>query len=162
MASGDVVCCFCFIILPALISLLVFVIPMITGTIIEKKHLEDLDRREAAIKSKVFFHCRKRPVMMAPKRVGMVSGSVTIGVDTFKTWLAKWRQVFGGKMGSLLPVLERARREALLRALEQAHKEGFTEVGNIRMSWIDIGKFDPKQKTLMTSVVVYGTAFSDK
>jgi uncharacterized protein YbjQ (UPF0145 family) len=129
----------------------------------EKRHFEDLSRREAAIKGKVFFHNRKRPSMGEPRRAAIVSGSVTIGVDTFKTWLAKWRQVFGGRMGSLLPVLERARREALLRALEQAQKGGFTEVGNLRIAFINIsGPYNPKQKTLMTSVVVYGTAYSDK
>ncbi len=162
MASEDVVCCFCFIILPALISLLIFVVPVITGTIIEKKHLEDLARREAALKGKMVFHNRKRPLMKDVKRVAMVTGSVTIGADTFKTWLAQWRQLVGGRMGSLLPILERARREATLRALEQAYGQGFTEVGNIRMTSANLDAYNPKKKTLMTSVLVYGTAYSDK
>ena len=113
MAAFDYLSCCCFLFIFIIVPLLVFLIPMMIGIITEKKHFEDLARREAALKGKVFFHCRKRPLMMAPKRVAVVSGSVTIGIDTFKTWLAKWRQIFGGKMGSLLPVLERARREAL-------------------------------------------------
>ncbi|MCU0798389.1 MAG: YbjQ family protein [Candidatus Thermoplasmatota archaeon] len=145
-----------------MISLLFFIIPVISGTIIEKRHLEDLSRREEAIKSKVFFHNRKRPIMMDPKRAGIVYGSVTIGADAFKTWLAQWRQLVGGRMGSLLPILERARREATLRALEQAYSQGFTEVGNIRITSMNLGAYNPKKKTLMTSVLVYATAYSDK
>jgi uncharacterized protein YbjQ (UPF0145 family) len=162
MAAEYLSCC-CFLFIFMVVPLLVFIIPMIIGIITERRHLEELSRRELSIRDKVIFHNRKRPLMKDPKRVAIVSGSVTIGVDTFKTWLAKWRQVFGGRMGSLLPVLERARREALLRALEQAQKGGFTEVGNLRIAFINIGgSYNPKQKTLMTSVLVYGTAYSDK
>lgn len=143
-----------------LIPLIVFLAAMITGTLIERNHLKSLARREEALSGKILIHNRKRLTISDPKRYEMVYGEVVIGADRFKTWLAKWRNLVGGKMGSLSPVVDRARREALLRAAESAHGKGYTELANIRYSLVSLKMGDPRRQELMLGVQVYGTAFA--
>jgi len=152
-------CCF-YVFFLIIIPLAIFVIPMISGQIIERKHVKELVAREAEIRKKVVVHNRRRPIMTRPARMTLVAGEVCIGADRFKTWLAGFRQLVGGRMKSLSPVVERARREALLRALESAAKQGYTEVGNIRYSTANLKWNAPKQKELLISVMVYGTAYA--
>jgi uncharacterized protein YbjQ (UPF0145 family) len=131
---ADIICCLANFGLPLFIFAVVFFIPMIAGRIIEKNHFQSLQQREEALKGKVLIHNRKRPTMSQPENSILVAGEVCIGADRFKTWLAKWRQLVGGKMGSLAPVVERARREATLRMIESAVEKGCKEVGNISFS----------------------------
>ena len=48
----------------------------------------------------------------------LVTGSVVISVDHFKRWLSKFRKIFGGEMKSYVSVIDRGRREAVLRMKE--------------------------------------------
>ena len=141
-------------------SLLLFIVPIFTGQIIERKHLRDLRKREERLRGRILIHNRRTPVTQNVRRMQCVSGSVVIGADRFKTWLARWRQVVGGKMGSLEPVLERARKEALMRTAEKAVSMGYSELGNIRYQFSSLKRNNPQQKELLVSVMVYGTAYS--
>jgi uncharacterized protein YbjQ (UPF0145 family) len=153
-------CCLFTFGIPIFIALVVFIIPMISGRIIEQKHFKELERREGALKGKVLIHNKKYPTMEQPSGSFLVAGEVCIGADRFKTWLAKWRQLVGGRMGSLAPVIERARREATLRMVESAVKQGCTEVGNIRFTTANLRWNAKQQKELLISVTVYGTGYS--
>jgi uncharacterized protein YbjQ (UPF0145 family) len=156
--AGEVTCCF-YVFIFVILPLALFIIPMITGQLIERKHFKELEAREAVIRQKILVHNKKHPVMGAPRKMTVVAGEVCIGADRFKTWLAGWRQIFGGKMGSLAPVVERARREALLRVLETAAEQGYSEVGNIRYNTANLKWNAPKQKELLILVQAYGTAY---
>jgi uncharacterized protein YbjQ (UPF0145 family) len=159
MAAADVLCCLFLLFLIIILPLAGFLIPAIWGMITEKNHLKDLEQREANIKEKMVVHNRKRPMMPNPRKTTVVAGEVCIGADRFKTWLAKWRQLVGGRMGSLAPVVERARREATLRMIENAQKQGFTEVGNVRYTTANLKWNVPQQKELLITVTAYGTAW---
>lgn len=140
-------------------SIIVFIIPIFTGQYFERKHLRDLQRREDLIRNRILIHNRKRPYVASARDPIMVSGTVVIAADRFKTWLAKWRQIVGGRMGSLEPIVDRARREALLRAAETALGQGCSELGNIRYSFASLKWAHPQQKELMICVIVFGTAY---
>jgi len=144
----------------AFISLALFLTAIVAGTIIERNHLGQLDRREEALRGKLLIHNRKRVMLSTPSRCQMVVGEAVIGADRFKTWLARWRQLVGGRMGSLEPVVERARREALLRAAEKAYAAGYTELANVRFSMVSFKVGDQRQRELMVGVQAYGTAFA--
>ncbi|MGA1872759.1 MAG: YbjQ family protein [Thermoplasmatota archaeon] len=152
--------CF-YVFILVIIPLALFIGPAITGQIFERKHFKELESREAEIRGRIISHNRRTPIMKHPARMTIVAGEVCIGADRFKTWIAGFRQLVGGKMGSLSPVVERARREALLRVLESAAKQGFTEVGNIRYTTANLKWNAPKQKELLISVMAYGTAYSE-
>ena len=55
----------------------------------------------------------------------LVSGSAVISVDYFKRILFSLRNIFGGNVKSYESLLERARREALLRMKELARERGY-------------------------------------
>lgn len=158
--AGEITCCL-YVFVLIVIPLVLFIIPMITGQIIERKHFKDLQVREAEIRKKVIVHNRRSPLITRPVKMTLVAGEVCIGADRFKTWLAGFRQIVGGRMGSLAPVVERARREALLRALESAAAQGYTEVGNIRYTTANLKWNAPKQRELLISVMAYGTAYAE-
>lgn len=161
LALEDLLCCCFFFGLPIFIGLVVFIIPMVSGRMIEKKHFRELEERERALKGKILVHNKKKPTMSHPSRSFLVAGEVCIGADRFKTWLARWRQLIGGRMGSLAPVVERARREATLRMVESALKQGCKEVGNIRYTTANLKWNARQQKELLISVTVYGTGYSE-
>jgi uncharacterized protein YbjQ (UPF0145 family) len=140
--------------------LILFIGPAVIGTIINNNHIRDLERREAEIRKKLIVHNRKVPNITSPVKATVLAGEVCIGADRFKTWLAGWRQLVGGRMGSMAPVVDRARREALLRVLEKAANQGFTEVGNIRYSTANLKWNSKQQKELLICVMAYGTAYA--
>ena len=149
-------CCLLFL------ALLFLLVPAFTGRYFERKHLKELDERERELKGSILVHNRKHPFIEGNVEARMYSGEVVIAADRFKTWLARWRQLVGGKIGSLAPVVERARREALLRAAEKASSDGFTELGNVRYNTASLKWANPQAKELLICVQVFGTAYSPK
>ena len=63
----------------------------------------------------------------------LVSGSVVISLDYFKRVIAGLRGLVGGRIKTYEPLLERARREALLRMTESARRDGYDAVFNVRL-----------------------------
>ena len=50
----------------------------------------------------------------------LVTGSVVISVDYFKRFVSFLRDIFGGRVGAYESLIDRARREAILRMKENA------------------------------------------
>jgi len=130
------------------------------GRSIERKHIRDLERREADVGRRIMVMGHEElPPGVTATQGAMVLGTVVIGVDHFKRFLASWRTIFGGEMRSITPVLMRARREATLRMLEQADRMGANFVVNIRLETADIKTHQGgKQKSSMVEVLAFGTA----
>jgi uncharacterized protein YbjQ (UPF0145 family) len=64
---------------------------------------------------------------------GLVTGSVVVSLDYFKRVIAGLRGLIGGRIKTYEPLLDRARREALLRLVESAKRDGFDAVVNVRL-----------------------------
>ena len=64
---------------------------------------------------------------------GLVNGSVVVSVDYFKRFLAGLRQLIGGRVKSYESILDRARREAVLRLKADAIARGYNAVVNVRL-----------------------------
>jgi uncharacterized protein YbjQ (UPF0145 family) len=62
----------------------------------------------------------------------LVSGTIVVSSDYFKTWVAGLRQRVGGRFLGYESQMERARREALLRLKEAAGKRGSKRVVCVR------------------------------
>ena len=65
--------------------------------------------------------------------VDLVTGSVVISVDYFKRIIAGLRSLVGGRVKTYEPLMDRARREALLRMIEDAQARGYDAVVNVRL-----------------------------
>lgn len=88
------------------------------GRIAEKRHYKSIHAREddflevAALSSKTLDE--GRPVAFAT----LATGSVVVSVDYFKRFLMLFRRIFGGEIRSYATLVDRGRREALLRMKE--------------------------------------------
>ena len=145
------------IILNCGLPVLLVLIGLGVGTAVERSHLRDLARREAALRGIGATNLRTVPAGMRVVSSQLVSGSVVIGSDYFKTLAAGLRKIIGGELRSFERMMERARREALCRMLEDAQRLGATAVINVRYETANIGGMGPNSMP-MAEVVAYGTA----
>jgi len=84
-------------------------------------------------------------------------GSVVISVDYFKRLLAALRNFFGGRVKSYETLLDRARREAILRMQQEAKELGANVVINIKLETASISK-GRKNAIGSVEILAYGTA----
>jgi uncharacterized protein YbjQ (UPF0145 family) len=88
-------------------------------------------------------------------RSHLVSGNVVISIDYFKRILAGLRKVFGGNLQAYETLVDRARREAILRMKESCPDAD--QVINMRLETSSISKGKDKQVGSV-EVLAYGTA----
>lgn len=144
------------------IPITLLAIGFFNGRHVERKHLRNLDEREARVSHLIVTNTRFIPPELGYRRAEMLMGEAVIGSDYFKNFLAGLRSFFGGELKSLETLMDRARREATLRVLEHAASRGATAVFNIRLETSNIGAMQGKKQAPMAEVLVYGTAcYSD-
>jgi len=128
------------------------------GSYIERKHFASLIEREAATVSMPVVTLRSVPEGWGVERAGLVVGSVVISLDHFKRFLAALRAIVGGRVKSFEPLLDRARREALLRMKDDATRQGFDSVINVRFETSQIAKASNQGKQIAgVEVIAVGT-----
>ena len=146
--------------LEMILYLVFFLLPLaagwLIGSAVERRHFAELDDRENELRTSMVITQTKRLLFphhgKQPARI--VTAEVVIATDYLKTYLASWRAVFGGEVRSYQSLMERARREAVLRIVEAAALQGFNAVGNIRLDPCEIGG-----KAAMAVIVATGTAY---
>ncbi|MDG2381739.1 MAG: heavy metal-binding domain-containing protein [Pirellulaceae bacterium] len=133
------------------------------GRQIEKKHLADLDRREAATQKVLVTqtHAYTDPVPQHELVPSLVVSEVVISSDYLKTFLGTIKNLFGGEISSFQTLLERGRREALLRIKEQSLELGYNAVCCVQIDTVQIGGRDParKKNIVVASLLATGTAY---
>lgn len=87
--------------------------------------------------------------------VELVCGSVVISIDYFKKIMAALNNIFGGQLTSYETLLDRARREAVLRLKESCPQAD--QIINLRIETSSISKGDNKQVGCV-EILAYGTA----
>ena len=130
----------------------------VIGRIIERRHYRDIRQREVRWRHlpAVTFH--SVPKTWHAESGELVAGNVVISVDHFKRFLAGLRLVFGGRVKSYESLLDRARREALLRMKEDAAQKGFGAVVNVRLETARLASSRRKGKTTAgVEVLAFGT-----
>jgi uncharacterized protein YbjQ (UPF0145 family) len=89
-----------------------------------------------------------------PQRAFLVHGTVVVSADYFKTFVAGLRNLFGGRLRTYETLMERARREALLRLKEQARQRGAKMIICVRFETTTISR----GWAAAMEVLAYGTA----
>ncbi len=130
------------------------------GTRAEKQHYRDLLFREQASSEFVVTTFPYEPKDTPIIESKLVTGSVVISVDYFKRFLSGLRMLFGGRLSSYTPLLDRARREAMLRLKEDAKTQGFDAVTNVRLetSRLANGTARNNEGTAAVEILAFGTA----
>lgn len=90
----------------------------------------------------------------------LVYGSVVVSVDYFKRVLMAFRQIFGGEIKSYAPLLDRGRREALLRMKEAAPDADIFV--NCRLETSSIANSNRQNSLSCVEIIAYGTAIRYK
>ena len=142
----------------------VFVLLIVLGFVVggwnEHRHFRSLEQRERATADVLVTQLRTFPGRAAggtPPTI--LFGEVVIATDYLKSFLAKLRNFFGGRIGSYQSLLERARREALLRIVEQARAQGYNAVCNVRLQTADVGGNSSMRRVAMAAILACGTAY---
>ena len=127
---------------------------------IEKKHYSSIRKRELKFLELPSITAKNIAIEgQEIKEARMVCGSVVISIDHFKKFLGGLRNIFGGEIGSFETVLDRARREAILRMKEQSPEANI--IVNMRIETSTIGRGQGKQQSMGCSeVLAYGTAIT--
>lgn len=154
--------------LPIIFLLVFTLLPIavfyVIGTSIESSHLRSLQERESKLyKNLVVTNLKQLPQDVIPMDAFLCSGSVVIGTDYFKRFAATLKTLIGGRMRSLETVLERGRREAILRMVEEAKGKGADLIINVRVETSTIGSSMGDRQTFASAeIVAYGTAVRRK
>ncbi|MGA0369354.1 MAG: YbjQ family protein, partial [Kiritimatiellia bacterium] len=128
------------------------------------RHEQSLAEREKAVGHirttdlSLFFHPSPAG---SPAR--LFTAEVTLGIDHFRGYLGSLKNIFGGEIRSYQKTLDRARREALMRVVEQAHAEGYNAIANVRLEFVDVsGSANMAKRPAMVSILASGTAYITK
>lgn len=138
------------------ITLILISLGYLFGRHAEKKHYRDIIQREASMNALPAIASRIPPAD-GNYQQRLVSGNVVIANDYFKTFAAGLRNLFGGKVSSYETLLDRARREALLRMKEQAQNLQADLVFNVKYETASISKGKSNRMPVI-EVLAYGTA----
>ncbi len=143
-------------------SLIIFLVLLalgyVFGKIAEGRHYRSIHTREQAF--------LELPTVSSKKPVGndspihhaeLVHGHVVISVDYFKQMLAGLRNFFGGTVQAYETLLDRARREAVLRMKESCPTAD--QILNLRIETSSISK-GGGDRIGSVEVLAYGTAIS--
>ena len=141
------------------LPLVVLLIAYFIGSFIEKRHFASIRRREDALHGYPVVSFDTMPGDWRVSTSQMVSGSIVISLDYFKRVIAGLRALVGGRIKTYEPLLERARREALLRMTESAREQGFDAVFNVRLETSRLANARGDGKgTAGVEMLAFGTA----
>ena len=126
------------------------------GRYAERKHYDLIHQREAQFLQLPAVPSRQWDSSRSVEDAWLVSGSVVVSSDYFKRLLANLRNIVGGRMRSYESLLDRARREAILRLKEQCPDANI--IVNLRMETSSIGSTRRQNGVSCVEVVAYGTA----
>ena len=145
----------------ALFNIAIILLPIALGYFFgryaENKHYKSILEREGKFR-KLPTANWKIPLPMQGNIVEarLVTGSVVISIDYFKRLLAGLRNVFGGRVRSYETLVDRARREAILRMKEQCPHA--SQIINVRIETSSISQNAKKGTIGSVEALAYGTA----
>lgn len=145
----------------AVIGLLIPIFMLVTtyfiGSHLEKKHFSSIVRRERefinlpAVSGKIYLDSTRKV-----RSAVLVTGETVVSIDYFKRFLGSLKNLIGGEVVAFESVLDRARREAVLRMKEQAPNADI--IINLKVETSNIGNVDKNGGTGCSEVIAYGTA----
>lgn len=141
------------------IPLAIFLIAYFVGSWLEKKHFASIREREAELREFPVVSLNTLPDNWNVGTAELVSGNVVISLDYFKRVIAGLKGLIGGRIKTYEPLLDRARREAVLRMTESAKAQGYDAIFNVRLetSRLASAKRDGKG-TAGVEMLAFGTA----
>jgi len=139
--------------LPVFLAIMGFVV----GGHLERAHFKSIRERELKFENYPAVPTASIDSTLQVADAQLVSASVVVSLDYFKRILAAFRNVFGGRVRSYESLLDRAKREAILRMKEQFPEAHL--IVNLRINTSQIGSTQGRNKGLgAVEVLAMGTA----
>ncbi|WP_127713945.1 YbjQ family protein [Halobacteriovorax sp. HLS] len=123
----------------------------------EKKHYKSIRTREKKYRNTVAVSFKSPPIsndLIQDQK--LVMGSTVVSIDYFKLMYAGIQSLFGGRLRSYESLVDRARREALLRMKKDA--KGYSMILNVKVETSSISKGTQNKGVGSVEVLAYGTA----
>lgn len=132
------------------------VLGYVVGRYLERRHYRSIEQRERELID-LITTTSKHPIGEIPSdvRAELVSGACAISPDYFKQFVAGLRMLFGGNVRSYETLIDRARREAVLRLKESCPDAN--QIINLRIETSSITK-GRKNQVGSVEVLTYATA----
>ena len=138
-----------------IIFLVLFFAGLFFGRRNESKHYESIHRREQEQFHRPAMNFDSEELTTEAEYSELAVGSVVIAVDYFKQFVSGLRLFFGGELKTYSSLIDRARREALLR-MKESHPEADLFL-NTRFETTSISKGE-KDRIGSIEMLAYGTA----
>ena len=134
--------------------IILFVVGWFFGSRHERQHLAQLAVSEQELSHVIVSTERFYQPTLADNSQGeLVLGSVVIAQDYFKMVIARVLSLFGKNLTTYETLLDRARREAVVRMRMQAHAKGYDHIYGLRFEVSNINQLGS-----MVEAIAYGTA----
>ena len=127
------------------------------GRYSEKRHYQSIFEREKEYQKVLIFSVRTPPQGLEITDTNLVCGNVVVSIDYFKKFVAGLRKLIGGRLRSYETLVDRARREAILRMKGQAIYLNANSIINVKLETSSISK-GPRGAIGSIEVCAYGTA----
>ena len=136
-----------------IVLLILLALGYFVGSFLEKRHYKDIKHRERQTLHIPIVSFGAKQQIPAANEAAIFLGSVVVSADYFKMFASALRNLVGGRVVAYESLLDRGRREAILRMKEQAIAWGATQVVNVRLETATLGN----QKLVAVEVIAYGT-----
>ena len=137
-----------------IIFLILLILGFVIGSIVEKNHFKSINKREEELLNLPTISLKKPLNSNNITETKLVTGSVVISIDFFKKFIAGLVNFFGGNIVVYDTLLNRARREAILRMKESSTSA--SEIINIKIETSSINKSTKSVGAI--EIIAYGTA----
>lgn len=134
--------------------ILLFAAGWFFGSRHERQHLAELSIAEQELSHIMVSSERFYVPKLAANTEGeLVLGSVVIAQDYFKMIIARVLSIFGKNLTTYETLLDRARREAIVRMRTEAQAKGYNYIYGLRLEVSNINQLGS-----MVEAIAYGTA----
>ncbi|MGB5502907.1 MAG: heavy metal-binding domain-containing protein [Polyangiales bacterium] len=138
------------------IPVVLIVVGKVVGASIERSHYRSIVEREARFRARPAVSTKQLDAPGPIQSASLAVGSVVVSIDHFKRFLSGFRMIFGGEIRSYSSLIDRARREAVLRMKEsQPDADAFL---NTRLETSTISSTAGNEGMGTIEVLAYGTA----
>ena len=138
------------------IPVLLIMVGRVVGSRIERSHYKSIVEREARFRGQPALSIKRLDAPGPIRSATLATGSVVISVDHFKRFVSGFRMIFGGEVRSYSSLIDRARREAVLRMKEsQPDADAYI---NTRLETSTIASTTGSEGLGTIEVLAYGTA----
>lgn len=140
------------------IPIALIVLGRFVGASVERQHYKSIREREERFSEQPALSIKQSDMLGRIEDARLAIGSVVVSIDYFKRFLSGFRMIFGGELRSYAPLIDRARREAVLRMKESVpDADAYL---NTRLETSTISNTAGDEGVGTVEVLAYGTAVS--